>query len=44
MILYYQDYIRKINKGNHTQIDRRMGYLSSVQDAKDVLEKLYKSN
>ena len=42
MILYYQDYIRKINKGNHTQIDRRMGYLSSVQDAKDVLEKLYK--
>tara|TARA_R110002020_G_scaffold126339_4_gene284094 strand:+ start:3903 stop:4289 length:387 start_codon:yes stop_codon:yes gene_type:complete len=44
MILYYQDYIRRINKGNHTQIDRRMGYLSSVQDAKDVLEKLYKSN
>jgi len=44
MILYYQEYIRKMNKGNHTQIDRRMGYLSSVQDAKDVLEKLYKSN
>ena len=44
MILYYQEYIRKMNKGNHTQIDRKMGYLSSVQDAKDVLEKLYKSN
>ena len=44
MILYYQDYIRRKNKGNHAQIDRKMGYLSSVQDAKDVLEKLYKSS
>jgi len=44
MILYYQEYIRKIHNVNHTQIDRKMGYLSSVQDAKDVLEKLYKSS
>jgi|TARA_B100001094_G_C17667603_1_gene547241 hypothetical protein len=44
MILYYQDYIRKMNKGNHAQLDRKMGYLSTVQDAKEVLEKLYKSS
>ena len=44
MILYYQEYIRKMHKGNHAQIDRKMGYLSSVQDAKEVLEKLYKSS
>ena len=44
MILYYQDYIRKMHKGNHAQIDRKMGYLSTVQDAKEVLEKLYKSS
>ena len=44
MILYYQDYIRKMNKGNHAQLDRKMGYLSTVQDAKEILEKLYKSS
>ena len=46
MILFYQEFIRKQQKGtdNHTQIDRKMGYLSSVQDAKEVLEKLYKSS
>ena len=44
MILYYQDYIRKMHKGNHAQLDRKMGYLSTVQDAKEVLEKLYKSS
>jgi hypothetical protein len=44
MILYYQQYIRKMHKDNHAQIDRKMGYLSSVQDAKEVLEKLYKSS
>ena len=44
MILYYKDYIRKMHKGNHAQLDRKMGYLSTVQDAKEVLEKLYKSS
>jgi len=46
MILFYQEFIRKQQKGtdNHAQIDRKMGYLSSVQDAKEVLEKLYKSS
>ena len=41
MIVYYQDYVRKLNKTNNTKLDRRMGYLSTVHEAKEVLEKLY---
>ena len=41
MIVYYQDYVRKLNKTNNTKLDRKMGYLSSVNEAKEVLEKLY---
>ena len=44
MILFYQEYIRKMHKGNHTKIDRKMGYLSSVHEAKEVLEKLYNNS
>tara|TARA_B100001142_G_scaffold131600_1_gene133185 strand:+ start:54490 stop:54876 length:387 start_codon:yes stop_codon:yes gene_type:complete len=44
MILYYQEYVRKSNKNNHSKLDRKMGYLSSVNDAKEVLEKLYESS
>jgi hypothetical protein len=44
MILYYQDYVRKSNKTNYSKLDRKMGYLSSVNDAKEVLEKLYESS
>ena len=28
--------------GNRSSIDRRMGYISSVKDAKKMLEQLYK--
>ena len=41
MIMNYQEYIRKSNKGNFQKLDRKMGYISSVHDAKEVLEKLY---
>ena len=44
MILYYHDYVRKSNKTNYSKLDRKMGYLSSVNDAKEVLEKLYESS
>lgn len=44
MILYYQDYTRKMYKGNYSKIDRKMGYLSSVHEAKEVLEKLYNNS
>jgi len=41
MIMNYQEFIRKSNKTNYSKLDRRMGYISSVHDAKEVLEKLY---
>jgi hypothetical protein len=41
MIMNYQEYIRKSTKGNFHKLDRKMGYISSVHDAKEVLEKLY---
>jgi len=45
MIVMYQNYIRQYNKeGNHSKIDRKMGYIANVNDAKEILEKLYKSS
>jgi len=44
MIMLYQNYIRNLGKDNssHSKLNRRMGYISNVKDAKDLLEKLYK--
>jgi hypothetical protein len=44
MIIYYQDYVRKLNKNNYSKLDRKMGYLSSVHEAKEVLEKLFNNS
>ena len=46
MITMYQSYLRQSHKrkNNESNINRKMGYLSSVNDAKDILEKLYESN
>ena len=44
MIVYYQDFIRRSNKKNRTKIDRKMGYISNIHDAKEVLEKIYNNN
>jgi hypothetical protein len=45
MIVMYQNYVRQSTKdGNHSKINRRMGYLSNVNDAKEILEKLYKNS
>jgi len=45
MIVMYQNYVRQSTKdGNHSKINRRMGYLANVNDAKEILEKLYKSS
>lgn len=41
MILYYQEYIRKVSKGNCSKPSRKMGYLGSVNETKEVLEKLF---
>jgi hypothetical protein len=45
MILMYQNYVRNSTKeGNHSKINRRMGYIANVNDAKEILEKLYKNS
>ena len=46
MISLYQSYIRQLDKNNSNQskISREMGYLANVNDAKELLEKLFKSN
>ena len=46
MISMFQQFVQdsdKMKKGE-PKISRKMGYISNVNDAKDVLEKLYKSN
>jgi len=46
MIMMYQDYVRSSNKKNNNEsiIDRKMGRIGNVNDAKEILEKIYKSN
>ena len=45
MIIMYQNYIRQSTKdGNQSKLSRRMGYLANVNDAKEILEKLYKNS
>jgi hypothetical protein len=43
MITMYQSYTRQVSKLKNKQakLDRRMGYISNVNDAKEVLEKLF---
>ena len=48
IIMMYQEYVRtgstKDKNDGSSKIDRKMGYLSSVRDAKEVLEKIYKNS
>ena len=46
MISMFQQFVQdsdKMKKGE-PKLSRKMGYISNVNDAKDILEKLYKSN
>lgn len=46
IISMYQNYVRQSSKekNNQSKISRRMGYISNINDAKEILEKLYKSS
>ena len=46
MISMYQSYIRnnRNSDGNEYKINRKMGYISNVNDAKEILEKIFKSS
>ena len=46
MIVMYQHYLRDSQREYHNQhrLNRRMGYISNVNDAKENLEKLFKKS
>ena len=46
MIMMHQRYLRdsQYDEDNRSKINRKMGYIGNVRDAKEVLEKLYKLN
>ena len=45
MIMIHQRYVEDSSQeGNLSRIDRQMGYISSVSDAKKMLEQLYKKD
>jgi hypothetical protein len=45
MIMMHQSYIRQLTKKDKSsKINHRMGYISSVNEAKKFLEKLYKNS
>ena len=44
MIMMYQSYVRQSSRedDNQPRMSRRMGYVSNVTDAKEILEKIFK--
>lgn len=48
IISMYQSYVRQSSKLSSnlskTKMSRKMGYISNINDAKDILEKLYKNS
>ena len=46
MIMMHQRYLRdsQYDEENRSKINRKMGYIGNVHDAKEVLERLYKLN
>lgn len=48
MISMYQSYVRQTSKltsnQSKTKMTRKMGYIANVHDAKEILEKIYKSS
>jgi hypothetical protein len=46
MIFLHESYVKKVSvsKNNSPTISRKMGYLANVNDAKELLEKIYKNS
>ena len=46
MIYLYQSYVRQADKSKNkqTKLNKEMGYIPSVDDAKEILEKLFKDS
>ena len=44
MILMHQNFARETGNISKSKMNRKMGYLSNVKDAKKILEKIYKDS
>ena len=44
MILMHQNFARETDNISKSKMNRKMGYLSNVKDAKKILEKIYKDS
>jgi hypothetical protein len=46
MMVMHQQYVHDTSsdRNNSTKINRRMGYIANVNDAKEILEKIYKKD
>lgn len=44
IIIFYQDFIRKMNKTNYSKLSKEMGYISSVNEAKESLENIFNNS
>ena len=44
MIVCYEDFVGKMFRSNYSELDRKMGYLGTVEDTKKSLEKLFKAS
>lgn len=44
MILCYEDFVSKMFRNNYSELDRKMGYLGTVEETKKSLEKLFKAS
>jgi hypothetical protein len=48
MIMMYQSFVRKTSsdseKKSQNNVNRKMGYISNVNDAKEILEKIFKKS
>ena len=46
IIVMHQSYVRKVTdlKNNRHTVSRKMGYIANVNDAKELLEKIYKNS
>lgn len=44
MILCYEDFVGKMFRSNYSELDRKMGYLGTVEETKKSLEKLFKAS
>jgi len=44
MIIMYNSFLKDMNNEKQSKISRKMGYIADINEAKNILEKLYKNS